>query len=89
MVNFLFSSPIDLLIRWLGPPGTGKTTTIAAATSRWDLGKNPAWIIAQSNVAVKNIAEALFKRQIDFKVLVSVEFYHEWYERTSILSRAY
>ncbi|KAF5376648.1 hypothetical protein D9615_007819 [Tricholomella constricta] len=63
-----------------GPPGTGKTTTIAAAVSVWDLARRPAWIVAHSNVAVKNIAETLFKKGVDFKILVSKEFHFEWHE---------
>jgi len=38
----------------------------------------PVWIVAHSNVAVKNIAETLFKKEVDFKLLVSKEFYEEW-----------
>ena len=59
-----------------GPPGTGKTTTIAAALEECQ----SAWVIAQSNVAVKNIARALAKDKynINFKVIVSKEFYVEW-----------
>ncbi|RXW20315.1 hypothetical protein EST38_g5539 [Candolleomyces aberdarensis] len=63
-----------------GPPGTGKTTTIAAITRIWDLHDCPVWITAHSNVAVKNIALSLHKRQVDFKILVSKEFYEEWHE---------
>ncbi|KAG5653154.1 hypothetical protein H0H81_002065 [Sphagnurus paluster] len=63
-----------------GPPGTGKTTTIAAAVSRWDQSKQPTWIVAHSNVAVKNIAETLYKRNVDFKIIVSKEFHFEWHE---------
>ncbi|KAG5734510.1 hypothetical protein E4T56_gene5962 [Termitomyces sp. T112] len=62
-----------------GPPGTGKTTTIAAAVSDWEYGKLPTWIVAHSNVAVKNMAETLFKKGIDFKILVSKEFHFEWH----------
>jgi len=62
-----------------GPPGTGKTTTIAAASRIWDLCDFPVWIVAHSNVAVKNIAETLFKKGVDFKLIVSKEFYVEWY----------
>ena len=62
-----------------GPPGTGKTTTIAAASRIWDLCDFPVWIVAHSNVAVKNIAETLFKKKVDFKLIVSKEFYVEWY----------
>ncbi|KAJ6623278.1 P-loop containing nucleoside triphosphate hydrolase protein [Mycena sp. CBHHK59/15] len=63
-----------------GPPGTGKTKTIAAAAAVWEAQMRPVWIVAQSNVAVKNIAEKLFKEGINFKVLVSKEFYFEWHE---------
>jgi hypothetical protein len=37
------------------------------------------WIVTHSNVAVKNIAETLCKKGVDFKLLVSKEFYDEWY----------
>ncbi|KAG2007254.1 hypothetical protein CC2G_014962 [Coprinopsis cinerea AmutBmut pab1-1] len=63
-----------------GPPGTGKTTTIAAISRIWDMHDCPVWIVAHSNVAVKNIANALFKRDVDFKIIVSKEFYEEWHE---------
>jgi hypothetical protein len=36
------------------------------------------WIVAQSNVAVKNIAEKLVKVGVDFRLLVSKEFHFEW-----------
>ncbi len=61
-----------------GPPGTGKTTTIAAAAATWVDRKVPCWMIAQSNVGVKNIAETLFKRGVKFKLLVSKDFIFEW-----------
>ena len=63
----------------VGPPGTGKTSTISAAVKIWDNDNVPVWIVAQSNVAVKNIAESLLKRSVDFKLIVSKEFYVEWY----------
>jgi hypothetical protein len=63
---------------YTGPPGTGKTTTIAAAAAIWVSRKLPCWIIAQSNVGVKNIAETLFKRGVDFRLIVSQEFLFEW-----------
>jgi hypothetical protein len=62
-----------------GPPGTGKTTTIAAAAKIWQRRRQPAWIIAHSNVAVKNIAEKLFKEEVSFKIIVSKGFHFEWY----------
>jgi hypothetical protein len=61
-----------------GPPGTGKTTTIAAAAGIWSSHGTPCWIIAQSNVGVKNIAETLAKKKVNFKLLVSQEFLFEW-----------
>jgi ABC-type ATPase involved in cell division len=66
----------DRLVK--GPPGTGKTTTIAAIARIWDLHDCPVWIIAHSNVAVKNIALALHKREVGFCILVSKEFFEEW-----------
>lgn len=62
-----------------GPPGTGKTSTISAAVKIWDDAKYPVWVVAQSNVAVKNLAESFLKKDIDFKLLVSKEFYVEWF----------
>ncbi|KAK0482994.1 P-loop containing nucleoside triphosphate hydrolase protein [Armillaria luteobubalina] len=63
-----------------GPPGTGKTSTISAAAELWRQSRLPAWIIAHSNVAVKNIAEKLASYDVDFKIIVSKEFYVEWHE---------
>ncbi|KAJ7767924.1 P-loop containing nucleoside triphosphate hydrolase protein, partial [Mycena maculata] len=62
------------------PPGTGKTRTISAAAAVWENNGIPAWIVAQSNVAVKNIAEKLAEFNIAFKIIVSKEFYVEWHE---------
>ena len=63
----------------LGPPGTGKTSSISAAVREWvDVGSS-TWIIAQSNVVVKNIAERLSKHRVAFRLLVSREFYDEWF----------
>lgn len=67
-----------------GPPGTGKTTVIAAAVK--SLIVNPSytekrhiWLLAQSNVAVKNIAEKLAEVDFwDFKLIVSNEYHFEW-----------
>ncbi|KAF9451888.1 P-loop containing nucleoside triphosphate hydrolase protein [Macrolepiota fuliginosa MF-IS2] len=67
-----------------GPPGTGKTTVIAAtvvsimASSDED---RTTWLLAQSNVAVKNIAEKLADVDfLDFKLLVSKDFHFDWHE---------
>ncbi|KAJ7455344.1 P-loop containing nucleoside triphosphate hydrolase protein [Mycena galericulata] len=67
-----------------GPPGTGKTTVIAAAV--YSIGSPPfggrtTWLVAQSNVAVKNIAEKLASVNfLDFKIVVSHEFHYDWHE---------
>jgi hypothetical protein len=38
------------------------------------------WLIAQSNVAVKNIAEKLAEVGfLNFKLLVSKDFHFDWY----------
>lgn len=64
----------------VGPPGTGKTTTISAAVDWWNENGQPVYIVAQSNVGVKNIARSLVKKSfLNFKLLVSKEFYFEWY----------
>ncbi|KAI0749051.1 P-loop containing nucleoside triphosphate hydrolase protein [Fomes fomentarius] len=73
-------SSYEPLVVVQGPPGTGKTTTIAAALCEWDSSWSPAWVVAQSNVGVKNIARSLVKFDINFKILVSKEFYIEWHE---------
>ena len=66
-----------------GPPGTGKTTVIAASTISVMASSdktNTLWLVAQSNVAVKNIAERLAKDNfLDFKILVSKDFHFDWY----------
>ncbi|KAJ6513133.1 hypothetical protein C8R45DRAFT_812095 [Mycena sanguinolenta] len=65
-----------------GPPGTGKTTVIAAVvnsilSSAYDV-ERTVWVVAQSNVAVKNIAEKLADVNCDFTLLVSKGVYsHE------------
>ncbi|KAI0251226.1 hypothetical protein BJV78DRAFT_496218 [Lactifluus subvellereus] len=77
------TAPRDSLVIAHGPPGTGKTTTIAAAASIWVNRRLPCWIVAQSNVGVKNIAEKLFKEKVAFKLIVSKDFLFEWYESNS------
>ncbi|KAJ7773413.1 hypothetical protein B0H16DRAFT_1304711 [Mycena metata] len=67
-----------------GPPGTGKTTVIAAAVMSISLSfarGRTVWLVAQSNVAVKNIAEKLASVDfLDFKLLVSKDFHYDWHE---------
>lgn len=64
-----------------GPPGTGKTTVIAASVTSVmsSTTDRTMWLIAQSNVAVKNIAEKLADIGfLDFKLLVSKDFHFDW-----------
>lgn len=69
-----------------GPPGTGKTTVIAASVTSIMIpsnldedSTNTLWLLAQSNVAVKNIAEKLAAIDfLDFKILVSKDFHFDW-----------
>jgi superfamily II DNA or RNA helicase len=67
-----------MISRVVGPPGTGKTTTISEAAAIWLRARVPTWVVAHSNVAVKNIAEKLYKRGVDFRIIVSKEFHFEW-----------
>ncbi|KAG6332525.1 hypothetical protein ID866_6562 [Astraeus odoratus] len=79
----LSPSDDDRLVVIQGPPGTGKTTVIAAAvTSIHHMDSSqPIWIAAQSNVAVKNIAEKLSDVGFyNFRLLVSQEFHFDWHE---------
>jgi AAA domain len=63
-----------------GPPGTGKTTVIATyVISAITAGQRGIWLMAQSNVAVKNIAEKLAKLKFfGFKLIVSKDFHYDW-----------
>lgn len=64
-----------------GPPGTGKTTVIAAFTQSAVLaGHKGIWLLAQSNVAVKNIAEKLVDIGFEnWRLLVSSDFHYDWF----------
>ncbi|KAH9959578.1 P-loop containing nucleoside triphosphate hydrolase protein [Russula dissimulans] len=79
IADMLSSSPISLV---QGPPGTGKTTVIARyVLSAIQAEQKGIWLMAQSNVAVKNIAEKLAKVGFfNFKLLVSRNFHFEWNE---------
>ncbi|KIO15257.1 hypothetical protein M404DRAFT_211644, partial [Pisolithus tinctorius Marx 270] len=75
----------DRVVLIQGPPGTGKTTVITAAVTSIisfpACSSRTVWIAAQSNVAVKNIAEKFAKIGFyDFALLVSVEFHFDWHE---------
>lgn len=63
-----------------GPPGTGKTTVIATfVISAVSAGAKGIWLVAQSNVAVKNIAEKLESSGFPgWKLLVSKDFHQDW-----------
>ncbi|KAH6913324.1 P-loop containing nucleoside triphosphate hydrolase protein [Coprinopsis sp. MPI-PUGE-AT-0042] len=66
-----------------GPPGTGKTSVIGTCVAMaMDLpDPQGLWLVAQSNVAVKNIAEKLISIDFDaWKLLVSKDFIYEWHE---------
>ncbi|KAI1797127.1 P-loop containing nucleoside triphosphate hydrolase protein [Ganoderma leucocontextum] len=65
-----------------GPPGTGKTTVIAAfVCSAIAAGGSGIWLVAQSNIAVKNIAEKLaVVGFLNWRLLVSEDFHFGWHE---------
>ncbi|ESK87246.1 atp-dependent helicase nam7 [Moniliophthora roreri MCA 2997] len=65
-----------------GPPGTGKTSVIAKyVISSVEAGVYGIWLVAQSNVAVKNIAEKLLAIGfLKWKLLVSTDFHFDWHE---------
>ncbi|KAH9925856.1 P-loop containing nucleoside triphosphate hydrolase protein, partial [Epithele typhae] len=74
--------PEEMLVVAHGPPGTGKTSTIAVALGVWSSARKPVWVVAQSNVGAKNIARTLIKPEyaINFKLIVSKDFHFEWHE---------
>lgn len=76
----LSPSSKDHIVVIQGPPGTGKTSVIANyVKTAIHSGYRGLWLVAQSNVAVKNIAEKLISYEFtDFRLLVSKEFRHEW-----------
>ncbi|KAI6108081.1 P-loop containing nucleoside triphosphate hydrolase protein [Pisolithus sp. B1] len=83
--KILSAENADRLVLIQGPPGTGKTTVITAAVTSIiscpDASNRTVWIAAQSNVAVKNIAEKFAKIDFyDFSLLVSKEFHFDWHE---------
>lgn len=69
-----------------GPPGTGKTKVIATVCKQFAVLAGGArtdeavYAACQSNTAVKNIGEALERAGVDFKILVSPNFYVDWHE---------
>ncbi|KAM6504475.1 P-loop containing nucleoside triphosphate hydrolase protein [Amanita muscaria] len=82
-VNTMLSPADDCRLTLVqGPPGTGKTSVIAAfVLLSIALGKTGIWLVAQSNVAVKNIAEKLVKVGFfGWRLLVSADFHFGWHE---------
>ncbi|KAF5382186.1 hypothetical protein D9615_004444 [Tricholomella constricta] len=82
-VNTMYSTLDDHRITIIqGPPGTGKTSVIASFVQfAIQTGYDGIWLVAQSNVAVKNIAEKLMTVGfLDWKLLVSKDFIFEWHE---------
>jgi HrpA-like RNA helicase len=80
-VNTMFSTNDDHRITLIqGPPGTGKTSVIAAfVLYALRYNKGGIWLIAQSNVAVKNIAEKLMSVGFEnWRLLVSQDFHDGW-----------
>lgn len=72
----------DRIVMVQGPPGTGKTTVIAASVVSHNHANSSLaiWVAAQSNVAVKNIAEKFIKEDFrGFRLLVSKDFHHDWW----------
>ncbi|KAI0034237.1 P-loop containing nucleoside triphosphate hydrolase protein [Vararia minispora EC-137] len=82
-VNHMLSiSSHDRISLIQGPPGTGKTSVIAAyVLNSIQAGRKGIWLVAQSNVAVKNIAEKLVKVGFtNWKLIVSADFHFGWHE---------
>jgi primosomal protein N' len=77
MLSQSFNTCISLV---QGPPGTGKTTVVATyVISAIKAGQRGIWLMAQSNFAVKAIAEKLAKLGfLSFKLLISRSFYSQW-----------
>ncbi|KAF8638330.1 hypothetical protein AX17_002350 [Amanita inopinata Kibby_2008] len=81
-VNTMFSQLDENRVTLIqGPPGTGKTSVIAAFVQcSISLGRTGIWLVAKSNVAVKNIAEKLIKVGFyDWRLLVSKDFHFDWF----------
>ncbi|KAL7279197.1 hypothetical protein ACG7TL_007037 [Trametes sanguinea] len=82
-VKAMLSNTNDTRVTILqGPPGTGKTTVIAAfVVSAVHAGARGIWLMAQSNIAVKNIAEKLADVGfMNWRLLVSKDFHFGWHD---------
>ncbi|KAG8883769.1 Small subunit (SSU) processome component [Tulasnella sp. 331] len=86
----LSSDPRDDFALVHGPPGTGKTRSISAVVrARVEAGKM-TYLVAQSNVGVKNIAETLARGEFtNFKLLRRHEHIYEPCREQIITSDAY
>jgi hypothetical protein len=63
----------------VGPPGSGKTTVISAFARAMAHFNQPVWLVSQSNVAVKNIAERLMRDDfMGWRLLISRDFVEGW-----------
>ena len=58
-----FEHPPLTLPRHSGSPGKRHIATTSAESCICDLSRFPVWIVARSNIAVKNIADTLFKKK--------------------------
>lgn len=83
-----YRRPIVQIVQ--GPPGSGKTTMIASMVQwLYKQSREPIYLVTQSNVAVKNIAEKLEKDNFtNYKLIVSSEFKFEWCVLKSACIRA-
>jgi len=82
------AAPGKPIIRMVqGPPGSGKTTLIAAMVQWFSFihsaegakNRRGIYLVCQSNVGVKNIAEKLASVEFtDWRIIVSTEFKYEW-----------
>ncbi|KAF9007590.1 P-loop containing nucleoside triphosphate hydrolase protein [Cyathus striatus] len=80
-INTMISSDDShRLVLIQGPPGTGKTSVIAAFVQMVDImGYRGIWLVAKSNVAVKNIAEKLLSVNFtSWRLIVSRDFKDGW-----------
>ncbi|KAF8896425.1 P-loop containing nucleoside triphosphate hydrolase protein [Infundibulicybe gibba] len=80
----LSNKDADRVVLIHGPPGTGKTTVIAGTVTSIMASADKTrtlWLVGQSNVAVKNIAEKLASIGfVEFRLLVSKDFHYDWHE---------
>ncbi|MCO5603395.1 hypothetical protein L7F22_057545 [Adiantum nelumboides] len=77
----MLMSPLSAVV---GPPGTGKTTVIAAVARAWLQMASPGETLicaAHQNVAVRHMAEMMVKERMPgLLLLVSEDFYVGWHE---------